>query len=299
MGYAINFVDNQMVGADEVNSIASELGGASGTFENGVTYGVNELNRISESLITKGVSYGCGLSLLEGQVLIGAGVLFMGDGKRVEIDAEGILLPYEEGVYNYVWFRRDTLLDIVLPMCTTEEPSGEDFVKLGEINTLGKLTGYADKATMKNSYLSLNHVEEHKVYVEFKQTDGEELVFEIAPEKVGCHFAIVSSETTVGISKRNNYFCGYVDLLTGKSFGVAETIPAKESTFNWGMRYTEEYGGKLLMGYANVSGMHYKIFLRFSLDSDNVLRAYRISEKTGKNDAHSLPPGQDLIIRLC
>ncbi len=299
MGYVINFVDNQMVGAAEINSVTSELGGVSGTFEEGVTYGVGELNRISQSLISKGVSYGCTLSLSGGKVLIGAGVLFMSDGKRIEIDAEGVLLPCEAGVRNYVYFHRDSVLDVVSAKCTQQEPVGEDFVKLGEIDADGQLTGQADKATMKNSYLSLNHVEEHSVYVDFEPNAEEELVLEIMPEKVGCRFAIVSSETPVGISKRNNYFCGYVDLLTGKSFGVAETIPGKTSNFNWGVSFAEETGGKLQTGFINASGMHYKNFLRFSLDSDNILRVYRSAEKTGLSDANSLPPGQQLTIRLC
>ena len=118
MSYQVNFLDNQNITAEGLNAVSESLGGVSPDFQNGTVYGVDALNRITESLVQKGVSVGCGLSVADSQVLIGTGVLFMSDGKRVEIDAEGILLPFALGVHHYVWFYQDTALGLVVPKCT-------------------------------------------------------------------------------------------------------------------------------------------------------------------------------------
>lgn len=300
MGYVINFVDNQVVTAENLNNISRELGSDSANFEEGVVYGVDSLNQISESLITRGVSYGCLLSVSEGQILIGAGVLFMGDGKRIEIDAEGIMLPYEAGSKHYVWFNQDLLLGVISPQCTKTEPEGDDFVLLGEINESGIVSRGADRATMKNSYLSLNHIEEHVLTFKFNAgAEEEELIFEIQPERVGCRFAIISSENE-SERYRNNYFCGYVDLLTRKSFGIYQTTAeSSSSAYDWAIKFSEESSGILQTGFCSLSGRYYINQLRFSLDSDNVLRIYRSSQRTGRVSASGLPSSQTITVRLC
>ena len=104
MSYQVNFLDNQMVTAEALNSLQEELGGNVGDFQDDMVYGVDALNQISGSLIQKGVSRGCHLSASDGKVTIGPGVLFMEDGKRVEIDDDGITLDYTVGIKHYIWF---------------------------------------------------------------------------------------------------------------------------------------------------------------------------------------------------
>ena len=83
MGYRVNFMDSQSVVAQDLNAITAELGNGALSFIDDTLYGVKDLNQISCSLISKGVSRGMSLSLAEGQVRIGAGSAFMADGKRV------------------------------------------------------------------------------------------------------------------------------------------------------------------------------------------------------------------------
>jgi len=300
LSYQVNFLDNQNITAEGLNAVSESLGGVSPDFQNGTVYGVDALNRITESLVQKGVSVGCGLSVVDSQVMIGAGVLFMSDGKRVEIDAEGVLLPFTLGAVNYVWFYQDTALGIVVPKCTETEPAGDDFVVLGEITETGMISGYADLAVMKNTNLGLNHSETYSVTVSFDNTATEEtLIHEIPLAYVGCGRVIVSSETESELTNRHNFFCGYVDLTTGKSFGVQGTTPETVSTYLWGTVSTSESGGTLQTAFACNSGNHYNVTMRFTLESDNVLRIYRTSALSSISDGYTLPEVQKLTLTIC
>ncbi len=299
MSYKVNFLDNQIVTADNMNSIAEALGDGTLAFNDDMTYGVDDLNAISGNLIHKGVSWGCGLSVVDGNVIIGAGVLFMEDGKRVEIDSDGILLPYVSGEKCYVWFRHDTVMGFVAPQCTVTEPAGDDYVVLGEVTASGTISGYAERAVMKNSHLGLNFYEEHTLDLAMNVSDTTEvLINEILLEKVGCRFLIVVSDEAKN-SYRYNCFNGYVNLETGKSFGIHKTTPSTVSTFDWGVAYSSESEGKLQVGFGGVSGSIYKIYLRFSLDSDNVLRIYRTSMRSSVSDGYNLLSRQQVKLILC
>ncbi len=299
MSYKVNFLDNQSVTAEAINSALEALGDGVLAFSDDMTYGVDDLNAISESLIGKGVSWGCELSVLEEGILIGPGVLFMADGKRVEIDSDGILLSYTPGEKHYVWFSHDKEIGFVAPRCTVSEPSGEDYVILGEMEAGGTISGHADLAVMKNSHLGLNYCEEHAfAVVMWGKASEEELVEEIQPAKVGARYAIVLTDQETG-SSRQNFFSGYVDLLTGKSFGVHKTTPGSVSTLDWGVSYGSDAEGKLQIGFGSDVGVVYNVYLRFELGSDNVIRVYRSSERARATDGYNLPEYQKLRLIIC
>ncbi len=300
MGYLVNFLENQTVCARDMNDISTSLGGVTTDFEDGRLYGVTDLNQISCSLIGKGVASGCGLFLQEEGVLISQGELFMSDGKRVIIDEEGILLPIVQGVTNYVWFYQDTVLGTLTPKCTQEEPSGEDFVRLGEITPEGEISGKSDRAVMKNSHLGLNHMEEYSFTYQFKPGESKEtLIFEAEPEQVGCRFAIITAENDSTETIKSNHFCGYVDLLTGKSFGISSTTPAKTYDRNWAHISRSEEAGSVYTGYTSRDRKDYFNALRISLGTDNVLRVYMRSVSAGTSGTELLPYSQAVTIKLC
>ncbi|MBE7041641.1 MAG: hypothetical protein E7400_06720 [Ruminococcaceae bacterium] len=299
MSYKVNFLDNQSVTAEALNSALEALGEGVLAFSDDMTYGVDDLNAISESLIGKGVSRGCDLSVSDEGVLIGPGVLFMADGKRVEINSDGVLLSYTVGKKHYVWFSHDKEIGFVAPRCTVSEPAGEDYVVLGTVEANGTISGHTDLAVMKNSHLGLNYCEEHtSAVLMWGAASEEELVKEIQPENVGVRYAIVITDQETGSSRRN-LFCGYVDLKTGKSFGVHETTPGSVSTLDWGVSYGSETEGKLQIGFGSDVGIVYNVYLRFELGSDNIIRIYRSSERARATDGYNLPEYQRLRIILC
>ncbi|MBE7022726.1 MAG: hypothetical protein E7414_05890 [Ruminococcaceae bacterium] len=300
MGYKVNFLDNQSVAATDLNSLATELGGGALSFTDDTLYGVEDLNKISSSLIGKGVSWGCGLSVRDGKVVIGNGVVFMADGKRVEIDAEGVALSYKPGVLNYVWLHHDSVTGFVVPCCTQEEPSGTDYVLLGLVTAEGSITGRPDRAIMKNSFLGLNKTETHTlslgISTTIHTTDGEELFAEIIPTQEGYQYLLVTGSSSAA---HYNDVCGMVHLATGEAYGIMshcmgralylDKYPYSEVSSN-----TE---GRLFVCWTEYGSNDYRTMLRFSLDSDNVLRVYRTT--TLQHGGWYGQYGVNLTLRLC
>lgn len=161
MGFKVNFQDNQKVSAAMLNSIAPDITeepAFDSAFSDDTLYGVDDLNAITSTLITKGVSKGMAVSVSGSSVTISHGVAFFEDGKKITVDLDGVTLPWQEGSINYVWFSNDLISGSVSAKCTTSEPEG-DYIKLCEISPKGVVTMKQDVALMKNASLLPNHHE--------------------------------------------------------------------------------------------------------------------------------------------
>lgn len=289
MAYTVNFLDNELVTAEYLNQVTEDLGGRALQFSNDMTYGVNDLNGIAKSLVTKGVSRGCSLEVTAGKVHIDEGVLFMGDGRKVSIDAEGVTLDLPESMASYVWFVHDVLTGFVFPQCTAEQPSGEDFVQLGQITTEGMVAGRPDRAVMKNPFLGLHGSE---TFVKRFFWDGvleEKLLWEIEPEDVGYqHVAVWSAGIEHG-GYVYNACCGFVDLASGTAFSTVSTM-ANLADVERGFRYQSE-NGEILVGYpvlSSVGNRHHYVYFRFKMGEDGVLRVYQRA-KAGQAGYNTTP----------
>lgn len=281
MGYIVNFTDNQLVTAEYLNSVTSELGGGVGAFSDDMVYGVDDLNGISSALVTKGVSRGCELSVADGRVTIGAGSLFMSAGRRVEVDSEGVVLDYTEGSLNYVWFSYDAVTGFTAPCCTTEAPSGDDYVVLGQVTAEGEVSGRKDLAVMKNPFLGLHGSESFVKGLYWDGTTEEKLLWELTPSDVGYQHVIVSSPGVTGRSPAVNSFCGFADLSAGTAFSVLGSYVYGNAEA--GRSYASENGEVLaaLAVKTSVADRYYAVYLRFELGTDNVLRVYQRAVSTG------------------
>ena len=161
MGFKVNFQDNQNVSAVMLNSIAQDITEEpefDTVFADDTLYGVDDLNAITSTLITKGVSKGMAVSVSGSSVTISHGTAFFEDGKKITVDTDGVILPWQEGNTNYVWFSNDLVSGSVSAKCTTTEPDG-DYIKLCEISPAGVVTMKQDIALMKNASLLPNHHE--------------------------------------------------------------------------------------------------------------------------------------------
>lgn len=160
MGYTVNFTDNQLISASELTDISRSIdeGSEAVDFKDNTLYGVDELNNISASLITKGVSSGLDVSLSGENVIISQGVAYFSDGRKITVDADGIILTKETNKHQYIWLLNDTVNGLVSAKCTESAPSG-DFVMLAEIEASNVLVAKKDIALMKNSSLMPNYYE--------------------------------------------------------------------------------------------------------------------------------------------
>ncbi len=278
MGYKVNFLDNEQIAALDLNSISERLGGGVLDFLDDTLYGVTDLNKISQNLIGRGVSEGCALSVSAAGVTIGPGSAFMADGKRVEVDTDGVTLAYKSGADNYVWFDGDAVTGFVTPRCTTTVPSGTNFVLLGQISATGKIVGYQDKAIMKHAFLGTNKAEEHTVVL--SATDAvmvqeQEVLFkEISLQNSGYRRLVV---TGVGPEAQCNLVNGTIDLTTGETKGLfAHSLRRTLFLDQYLYALTSDNSAGTLMVCLSSSGSeNYRTFFRFSLGQDNVLRIYR------------------------
>ncbi|MBE7035661.1 MAG: hypothetical protein E7402_06085, partial [Ruminococcaceae bacterium] len=271
MGYRVNFLDNQTVTALDMNAITEELGSGALSFMDDTLYGVKDLNQISHTLVGKGVSRGMSLSLQDGQVRIAEGSAFMADGKRVEVDQDGVLLDYVSGAVNYVWLYRDVITDFVVPRCTTEEPFGEDFVVLGSISKDGMIDGRPDLAVMKNSFLGLNKMEVYTLEITngAGAREAEEELFQEIPLTYEGHRCIFVTGTSS--HERKNNVCGVVELETGETYGLFGHDKGNAPQYAERQINNE---GILTVCWCSSGYYDYQNSLRFELGTDNVLRLY-------------------------
>ena len=280
MAYTVNFLDNELVTAEYLNQVAKDLGGGDLQFSDNMTYGVDALNGIAQSLVTQGVSTGCVLSVTPGQVHISEGVLFMEDGRKVVIDTEGVTLDLPENKEAYVWFEHDVLTGFVMPRCTEEQPSGADYVLLGQITAEGTVVGGPDRAWMKNPFPGVHGSE---TFIKRFYWDGvleEKLLWEIELADVGYQHVAVWSEGIESGEHIYNACCGFAELESGFAFSTMSTM-ANLADAERGFTYQSE-NGELLVSYSvlsSVSNHHYYVYLRFEMGDDGVLRVYQRAQR--------------------
>lgn len=149
MGYTYSFFDNQTIGADDLNRLTKRFvtGGIADVFANSRSYNLTQLNKVIFSNVTGGVvpetDNNLKVSLSGGNVVISSGSAFFPSGTVVDVDAEGITLPYTPNAVNYVELVSDGSLNKVFPHCSTKLIQG-NVVLLAVINADGSIT---DKRT--------------------------------------------------------------------------------------------------------------------------------------------------------
>ncbi len=293
MSYQVNFLDNEMVTAEYLNNVTGELGDGVLAFQDDMTYGVDDLNTITETLVAKGVSRGCSLSVMGGKVLIAEGVLFMGDGKRVAIDADGVEMEYQVGVMNYVWFYHDIVTGFVTPRCTEEEPSGEDYVQLGMVTSEGIAQNKADRAVMKNPFLGLHGFETFTKTFGWNGILEETLLWELELADSGYQQVVVYTEGTQNASLIHNACCGAVNLTDKTAFSSLCTT-AYGSNGQIGMIHTST-NSEILVAYAvcsSVANRYHHVYLRFEIGAGNILKVYQRATATGSAGYNNSPAVQ-------
>lgn len=303
MSYTVSFMDNEPVTAEFLNSAAAELGGGVLAFEDGGNYGIEHLNDISGALITKGVSRGCGLGAHDGQVTIGAGVLYLSDGRRITIGDAGVTMDFVSGQKNYVWFGFDSVSGFVSPRCTTTEPMADDVVVVGYITEAGEAVSKPDRAVMKHPFLALHSTESYEKKFSWDFDLEEKLLWEIDITDVGYHYLLIHSEGYLQSDKAANAFCGFLDLTTQSAFSVLDYYMYADDGQEAKV-YSSDSGEMIVSCTAytptqpSSQSPYYFIYLRFELGTDNVLRVYQRVEKSG-NVGYVKAKEVNLVLTFC
>lgn len=123
MGYQYSFQDGVLYGVDDVNGIVSNFTSAGVS-----TY--MDLNGIAAALTNAGVTNkkeSCMVVASGSDCKIMPGIVFFGDGSRVTVDSDGVVLPKKK----YIYMKKDTSSDTGYPV-SSETPPGNGDIPLAE-----------------------------------------------------------------------------------------------------------------------------------------------------------------------
>lgn len=149
MGYTYTFFDNQTIGSDDLNKLTKRFvtSGIADIFSDGLPYNLTKLNEVICSNVTEGVVPETDTSLKvyvsEENAVISTGSAFFPDGSVIDVDAEGITVPFAPNTTNYIYLVSDTTANKVYPLCSEKTESG-NVILLAVINPDGSVT---DKRT--------------------------------------------------------------------------------------------------------------------------------------------------------
>jgi len=145
MGYTYSFFDNQTIGAADLNKLAKRFAseGVADMFKDGVPYNISILNAIISANVSDGTVPETDTSLKviisNSKAFISAGTAIFADGTVMEVDAEGISLPFISGKTNYIYLISDTSSNSCRAECTQSKLSG-NVLLLATIDEKGKVT---------------------------------------------------------------------------------------------------------------------------------------------------------------
>lgn len=143
--FKASFLANQVVNDTELNDIGYNFANTVyTTFANGTTYGIEDLNQITANIVGPGVKRGagenCAVSLSGTTVKISSGSAFFESGVTMTIDDDGISLELEDNSkINYVYLFYNPAVNVAGARCTTDMPSGLEYVLLAEVSGGGEI----------------------------------------------------------------------------------------------------------------------------------------------------------------
>ena len=153
-----SILDNQEVTTDILNDIAIDLGAS--TFNNftGTKFGVDELNGITQALVTKGilqVGNECKPVLSGENIIIQDGIIIFSNGAKKKIEDFVTLNKIDN---SYIYALNDTAQNKISVVISQTEPTTEDFVMLAKIennNLLDKRTYSLSKVELLSGNFSV------------------------------------------------------------------------------------------------------------------------------------------------
>lgn len=201
MGYNYSFRENQSYNAADLNGVSGDFNSVVGTdFKDGVAYGVDQLNLIRADMVSAGIAKGvgsmCSCSNDGSKIKIGSGKVFFENGIRLEIDADGITVPYTLGTAGTVWLEYMQALGDVALRFTQTAPSGM-FVKIAEVSTSGVVTDARQYCYMKNETLlpSRNHIYRGSVVVSTSTISGDTPAVTLKVDSTGYQYMHISTNS--------------------------------------------------------------------------------------------------------
>lgn len=211
-------LDNQEVTTETLNNIAIDLGAT--TF-NGFArdkFGVDELNNITKTLVSKGITQGanrCKPYLSGSDLYINTGTIIFATGAKIRITSPQKVTA-EAGTYIYAL--NDTSRNIAEITVSETKPTTGDFVMLAYLDADGTLTDMRKFAKANVELLAAQAIYSEEVICMFYEDEKYLFSIDNNQEYTMCMvyfhrsgskvFEILSADTNISIRESNsNYPC--------------------------------------------------------------------------------------------
>lgn len=242
MGLKKYFTDNEIYGADDVNSAFSHLVTSGVSLFDGTRAFVGELNEAVSQTVSEGVDAynedSCRVVYENGAYRVMPGVCFMPNGMQLEVDSQGYVISADEGSESYVYAEYSEG-ENELGIAVSAEAGGDGTVPLAFINSDGSVEDRRVFAAAKVGLTSANLYKNAAVEVTYYLT-YDEAVKNPAVINIGfAGFSYVYTEHT------SVYSSGNCMLLYDVSDGTEKQVD-ENGTFNTRL-YIKKQGSKLLV----------------------------------------------------
>lgn len=215
MGFRYSFIDSEVYGTEDVNSITSGLVGAGiAPFQTKDSYNVSDLNALTSAIAEPGAELGgCKCTgVYSDNVLVGVkvskGIIYFKSGVRLEVDAEGVSVPVEGNSAGYVYGYFSPSLQFAEVRFGKSRPSDGEFVLLARIDGNGKVWDQRVFARSKIATLGTNLIIE-KEFVNIEPVlyeEGDSQSWYIVAEINGVN---LSQHSYIMVNKKDNDFYAY------------------------------------------------------------------------------------------
>ncbi len=146
MGIKYSFVDSEVYGTEDVNSITSSLVGAGiAPFLSADSYNVSDLNSLTSAIVEPGVELGgCKCTgVYTDSVLIGVdvaqGIIYFESGVRLVVDKEGESVPVEKDTAGFVYAYFSPSLQFAKIEFGASLPTDGEYVLLARVDKEGRV----------------------------------------------------------------------------------------------------------------------------------------------------------------
>ena len=281
------FMDNQTVGADELNALVRMFAGAgvADVFSDGVPYNVSALNGVYYAALKPGVVPESDVSLSvtasDGAASIAPGTAIFPDGTYAVVSAESGTnesVSYTSGAEQYIYLKSDRVSNTVSLLAASSAPGDSDnavlLAKIGADGSVTDMRSYA-KGKIPGTYASDAFLAGRRVFSLDYDTDS----VTFSSNGAGYNYMFVMGKCKQSYGNKNVLAC--VDLNSMASISAANR---GGSTDGDNQKFYVRTDGTFIAGYTIVRGITYELFGKVSVTDGTFTIAFTKQSYSGESE---------------
>lgn len=284
------FMDNQEVGADELNALVRMFagGGVADTFKDGVPYNVSALNGVYYASLKPGVvpesDSSLSVTASDGVALVAPGTAIFPDGTYAIVSAESGAnesVSYTSGAEQYIYLKLDRVSNTVSLLAASSAPGdGDNAVLLAKIAADGSVTdlrSYA-KGKIPGTYASDALLAGRRVF----SLDYNTNTLSFSSNGAGYNYMFVMGKCKQSGTRKNVLAC--VDLNSMAAISAANRFGSADGD---SQKFYVRADGTFIAAYTQASGINYELFGKVSVSDGTFTIAFTKQSYAGESDWNS------------